>query len=132
MGMLGELQQSEPRLDRVRRGCASFCDALRRRTPLLVIWALYVLFMGFTPYYFGSQLLGVCFWLREAGIFGVVIFVAFLACWVTCFLPELPLYILGGFIWGFFGGFAVALAETVHARATHYCRVQCTRARLSL
>ena len=90
MGMLGELQQSEPRLDRVRRGCASFCDALRRRTPLLVIWALYVLFMGLTPYYFGSQLLGVCFWLREAGIFGVVIFVAFLACWVTCFLPELP------------------------------------------
>lgn len=127
MGMLGELQQSEPRLDRVRRGCASFCDALRRRTPLLVIWALYVLFMGLTPYYFGSQLLGVCFWLREAGIFGVVIFVAFLACWVACFLPELPLYILGGFIWGFFGGFAAGLLGSAGAGMMTYHLVDCLR-----
>ena len=114
---------------RVRRRCSSLCEALWRRSPLLAVWAFYLSIMAGAPYFFGPELLGVCLWLRNAGIVGNILFATFHSCWVACFLPELPLYIVSGFIWGFLRGFVTGLVGSAGAGVMTYHLVGCLRLR---
>ena len=47
-------------LELARQRCSYFYEVLRRRAPLLFVWAFYGMLFGAMPYFFGSELLGVC------------------------------------------------------------------------